>query len=46
MTDMGVLYVIADCSLLAECPYPLCAEVLDGIEHFKSHFATVHGVNL
>ena len=28
------------------CPYPLCIEVLDGIENFKNHFATVHGVNL
>ena len=28
------------------CPYPLCAEVQDGIEHFKNHFATMHGVNL
>ena len=28
------------------CPYPLCIEVLDGIEDFKNHFATVHGVNL
>ena len=27
-------------------PYPLCAEVLDIIEHFKNHFASVHGVNL
>lgn len=28
------------------CPYPLCTKVLDGIEHFKSHFAIMHGVNL
>ena len=28
------------------CPYPLCVEVLDGIENFKNHFATVHGVSL
>ena len=28
------------------CPYPLCIEVLDGIENFKNHFATVYGVNL
>ena len=28
------------------CPYRLCVEVLDGIELFKNHFATVHGVNL
>ena len=28
------------------CPYRLCVKVLDGIELFKNHFATVHGVNL
>ena len=28
------------------CPHRLCVEVLDGIELFKNHFATVHGVNL
>ena len=28
------------------CPYPLCAKVLDGVEHFKNHIAMVHGVNL
>ena len=24
------------------CPYPLCVEALDGIEHFKNHSVTVH----
>ena len=27
-------------------PLSLCIEVLDGIEHFKNHFAAVHEVNL
>jgi hypothetical protein len=35
-----------DFTLKLECPYPLCSDVLDNIEHLKNHFALCHGVFL